>query len=192
VAADHFEDVTILFCDLVGFTRLAAAWPPARTLSLLNEIFSGFDELVTRFGLEKIKTIGDACMVAGGLPQPHGEHAEAAATMALHMPSVVANTSFGSQAELACRIGLDSAPAVAGIVGAQKFFCDVWGDTVNTKIRMESSSIPGHIQVSKATHDGLADQFEFRERGLMNIKGKGQMVTYFLLGERIARTETLE
>ncbi len=185
VTADHFDNVTIMFCDLVGFTRLTADWNPARTLDLLNEIFSGFDELVVKYGLEKIKTIGDAYMVAGGLPEPQPSHAEAVAAMALEMPRVVATAAFKRQTNLACRIGLNSGPAVAGIVGAKKFFYDVWGDTVNTASRMESSSLPGRIQVSKATRDATAATFDLQKRGEIDIKGKGPMTTYFLLGKRV-------
>jgi adenylate cyclase len=183
VTADHFDNVTILFCDLVGFTRLTAAWHPARTLDLLNEIFSGFDELVVKYGLEKIKTIGDAYMVAGGLPEPRPDHAEAVAAMALEMPLVLAAASR-NRTDLACRIGLNSGPAVAGIVGAKKFFYDVWGDTVNTASRMEASSLPGRVQVSKATRDAIAATFNLQKRGEIDIKGKGPMTTYFLLGRR--------
>jgi class 3 adenylate cyclase len=184
VTADHFDQVTILFCDLVGFARLAADWTPKKTVHLLNDIFSRFDELAIRFGLEKIKTIGDAYMVAGGLTEPLPNHIAAAAMMALEMPAVVAKAASRQHASLACRVGIDAGPAVAGIVGSQKFFYDVWGDTVNTASRMESSSNPGRIQVSEAVRNALADEFVFKKRGIIDIKGKGQLVTYFLLGRR--------
>lgn len=129
VEADHFDRVSILLCDLVGFTTLFAEWAPAETVGLLNEIFLGFDQLASRYGLEKIKTIGDAYMVAGGLPEPHPDHATAMASMALEMPRVVAAAAIRRGVDLDLRIGIDTGPVVAGIIGAKKFFYDVWGDT---------------------------------------------------------------
>jgi len=184
VEADHFDHATILFCDLVGFTTLTAHWAPAETLGLLNEIFLGFDQLASRYGLEKIKTIGDAYMVAGGLPEPHPDHATAMAAMALDMPRVVAKAAIRRGVDLDLRIGIDTGPVVAGIIGAKKFFYDVWGDTVNTASRMEALSEPGRIQITRATLDAIEREFEVETRGMIDVKGKGEMETFFLLSHR--------
>ena len=180
VKAEHFDDVSILFCDLVGFTRLTADWEPTRTVDVLNEIFSGFDDLVSCNRLEKIKTLGDGYMVAGGLLDKPAEPVAAIACLALAMQGVVAAVAARQSLSLACRIGISTGPVVAGIVGTQKFFYDVWGDTVNMASRMETSSLPGRIQVSKATHDALVANFSFEARGRVDIKGKGCVETFFL------------
>ncbi|WP_375457669.1 adenylate/guanylate cyclase domain-containing protein [uncultured Enterovirga sp.] len=177
--ADHFDEATVLFCDLVGFTALSARQKPAETLDLLNEIFSGFDQLAEENGLEKIKTIGDAYMVAGGIPDPVPDHARRVVTMAAGMPEVVARATRADQ--LRVRIGIDSGPAVAGIIGTQKFFYDVWGDTVNTASRLEASCEPGRIHVSAATRDAVSPAFAFEEQAPIEVRGKGQMQTYYLL-----------
>ena len=183
VRGDFFEDASILFCDLVGFSDLASRWPPARLLSLLNAIFSGFDGLAATHGVEKIKTIGDAYMVAGGLPEPRPGHLASLARMALGMPGIVEDAARSHRISLDCRIGLSSGPVIAGIIGETKFFYDVWGNTVNAASRMETASAPGRIQVTAAVRNALRQRFEFASRGVVDIKGLGPMETYFLIGE---------
>ncbi len=180
VTADHFDSATILFCDLVGFTALTSQLPPGETLGLLNEVFSGFDRLAADHGLEKIKTIGDAYMVAGGLPEPRPDHALAAAAMALAMTKVVADVSSRRRFPLNVRIGIDTGPAIAGIIGSQKFFYDVWGDTVNLASRLESLSEPGRIHISQTVRDALGSAFQCECRGVIEVKGKGALRTFFL------------
>jgi class 3 adenylate cyclase len=182
--ADNFADVTMLFADLVGFTPLTAQYAPEQTVLMLNQLFTAFDRLAELHGLEKIKTIGDAYMAVSGLPTPNPRHAEAAADMALEMHAVV--QSFGERlgVPLRVRIGLNSGPVVAGVIGQKKFIYDLWGDTVNTASRMESHSTPGFTQITQATYAELGPAFRCEPRGLQNIKGKGDMETYFLTGRR--------
>lgn len=182
--ADHFAEVTVLFADIVGFTELAAETSPIELVEILNEIFSVFDELVEKHGLEKIKTIGDAYMVVGGLPTPKPNHAEAIADMALDMQSQITEYSAGTGKELSIRIGINTGPVIAGIIGTKKFIYDLWGDTVNTASRMESHGIPGCVQVTEATYKHLKLQYRFEERGTIKVKGKGPMNCY-LLQEKI-------
>ena len=178
VVADHYDDVTVLFCDLVGFTALSARLEPVETLDLLNEIFSGFDGLAEANGLEKIKTIGDAYMVVGGLPEPVEDHAGRVVAMACGMKSVVAATRAGRDLDI--RVGIDTGPAVAGIIGKQKFFYDVWGDTVNTASRLESACDPGRIHISAATRRKLGDGHRVEAQAPITIRGKGRMQTFYL------------
>jgi adenylate cyclase len=180
--ADRFAEVTILFADLVGFTSLAAQFPPSRVVELLNHLFSEFDRLAAERGLEKIKTIGDAYMVAGGLPEPHDRHAAASADMALAMLDVVRHAGEKLGQTLRMRIGIHTGAAIAGIIGKHKFIYDVWGDTVNTASRMESHGEPDRIHLSAATYLRIRDAFECQPRGPLEIKGKGLMETYFLRG----------
>lgn len=182
--ADDFGDVTVLFADLVDFTRLASRVPAPELVQMLNEIFSQFDWLVELHGLEKIKTIGDAYMVVGGLPVPRGDHVEAVAAMALDMLKVVARLTPPEGIQIDLRIGMSTGPVVAGIIGSKKFSYDLWGDTVNTASRMESQGEVGRIHVSESTYDRLKGDFLFEERGAMEIKGKGSMTTYFLRRRR--------
>ncbi len=184
VIADGFEEVTVLFADIVRFTPLADELPPEEVVALLDRVFSSFDVLTQRYGLEKIKTIGDAYMVAGGLPTPRADHAEAVAEMALDMQEEVRRPSAETSQRLALRIGMDSGPVVAGVIGRSKFIYDLWGDTVNTASRMESHGIPGSIQVTERVHARLASTFRFEARGSIEVKGKGSMRTFFLLGRR--------
>ena len=172
--ADHFDDVTVLFCDLVGFTALSARLDAAGMIDLLEGIFSGFDRLAEENGLEKIKTVGDAYMVVGGMSEPLADHTLRVVRMARGMPAVAA---AGAHA-LRVRIGIDRGPAVAGIIGRRKFFYDVWGDTVNTASRLEATADPGGIHVSEAVRDAVADQFRCRALAPLAIKGKGVMHTY--------------
>ena len=178
VIADHYDDVTVLFCDLVGFTAMSAGLQPVETLGLLNEIFSGFDQLTTEFQLEKIKTIGDAYMVVGGLFEPTADHAKRVTQMACRMLGVVA--SIDAPHQLAVRVGVHTGPAVAGIVGRDKFFYDVWGDTVNTASRLEGASEPGRVHVSTTTHRAIDRWFTFETRPLLYLKGIGSMQTFYV------------
>ncbi len=179
--ADSFSEVTVLFADLVGFTKLSANLSPAELVELLNMIFSRFDELAEKYGLEKIKTIGDAYMVVGGLPTPRKDHAEAIAEMALDMLNQVKEISVKQEKPLQIRIGINRGPVEAGVIGTKKFAYDLWGDTVNTAHRMESHGIPGVIQVTEDTYNCLANKYTFQERGMIEIKGKGMMRTYLLV-----------
>ena len=180
--ADGLPAVSLLFADIVGFTARAATRSPEDVVAFLNRIFSRFDELTAERGLEKIKTIGDAYMVAAGLPVARDDHAEIIADMALAMQDAVAELSreMGEKVEL--RIGVHSGPAIAGVIGTSKVFYDVWGDTVNTASRMESHGLPGRIQVTDATHALLGDRYLFEDRGVIDIKGKGPLKTYWLTG----------
>ncbi|USR92206.1 response regulator [Phormidium yuhuli AB48] len=179
--ADSFNDVTVLFADIVGFTKLWSRISPTELVELLNEIFSGFDKLAEKNGLEKIKTIGDAYMVVGGLPIPREDHAEAIAQMALDMQHRMAQFNRGDHEPFSIRIGINTGPVVAGVIGTNKFIYDLWGDTVNTASRMESHGIANTIQVTEATYERLKDSFEFERRGVIDVKGKGKMTTYLLL-----------
>jgi adenylate cyclase len=182
--ADRFPEATILFSDLVGFTNLASRSSPGQIIDILNNLFSAFDALAKRLRLEKIKTIGDAYMVAGGLPEEQPEHAVAVAEMALRMIEEVhqVGTRFGETLEV--RIGIHSGDVVAGIIGQHRFIYDVWGDTVNTASRLESSGLPNRIQISEATYHRVRDKFRCELRGPVEVKGKGTMLTYFL-GSRL-------
>jgi class 3 adenylate cyclase len=182
VIADAFPEVTVLFADLVDFTRRSQRTSPAQVVQALNELFSVFDRLAQRHGLEKIKTIGDAYMVAGGLPQPQPDHAQAVAEMALAMQTEVARRVDPSGQPLAVRIGIDTGPVEAGVIGTAKFSYDLWGDTVNTASRMESHGVAGCIQVTERTYQRLRDGYRFQRRGPIQVRGMGEMVTYFLVG----------
>lgn len=181
--ADNFDEVTVLFADIVGFTELSARFPPAQVVELLNRIFSAFDELSDYYGLEKIKTIGDAYMVVGGLPTPRPDHAEATANMALDMQQVITKFNNQNNQTLSIRIGINTGPVVAGVIGIKKFSYDLWGDTVNIASRMESQGLPDKIQVTEFTYKKLQDNYLFEERGTIQVKGKGKMTTYFLKGK---------
>jgi len=178
--ADRFTEATILFSDLVGFTALANRCSPSRIVEILNHLFSAFDALAKRLKLEKIKTIGDAYMVAGGLPEQSPHHAVAVAEMALGMIEVVQETGarFGERLEV--RIGVHSGEVVAGLIGRHRSIYDVWGDTVNTASRLESSGLPNRVQISDATYQILKEVYACERRGPVEIKGKGAMLTYFL------------
>ena len=181
---DGFPEVTVLFADIVGFTTLSTQISPDRLVSLLNYIFSTFDHLSDRYGLEKIKTIGDNYMVAGGLPIPRADHAEAIADMALAMQEAITGPEFQLEdlPPLSLRIGINTGPVIAGVIGKKKFIYDLWGDAVNTASRMESHSLPGRIQVTEATYQRLQPNYLLEKRGSFPVKGKGEMVTYWLIG----------
>jgi class 3 adenylate cyclase len=181
--ADRHEEATILFADIVGFTTLAERTPPGELIALLDRLFSRFDELAERFGLEKIKTIGDAYMVAGGLPDARPDHARAIARMALEMRRAITD----SRSDVEIRIGIHTGPVVAGVIGQRKFAYDLWGDSVNTASRMESHGVPGKIHVTAAVYEKLRTEFEFAPRGTVSVKGKGELATYFLEAELTPR-----
>jgi adenylate cyclase len=181
VIADHLDDVTILFSDFVGFTELSGRLSPPDLVGVLGRVFSAFDELALHFGVEKIKTIGDAYMVACGLFSPRDDHAHAVADMALAMTHTLAALNETLPTPLEIRIGINSGDVVAGVIGAHKFIYDIWGDAVNIASRFESNSLPGHIQVSRSTYEHLLDDFVFAPRGCVNIKGKGEMEAFFLI-----------
>nr|WP_290224706.1 adenylate/guanylate cyclase domain-containing protein [Trichocoleus desertorum] len=182
--ADSFPSVTVLFADIVNFTQLAARMSPTELVNLLNQIFSAFDRLAERHGLEKIKTIGDAYMAVGGVPLPRQDHAEAMAEMALDMQTAIAQLNLEQEEIFPIRIGINTGPVVAGVIGIKKFIYDLWGDTVNIASRMESEGIAGCIQVTASTYQCLKDKYLFIERGEIPIKGRGAMKTYLLMGRK--------
>jgi adenylate cyclase len=184
IIAEASSGVTVLFADLVGFTELSERLSASEVVALLDRVFAGWDALAARHGVEKIKTIGDAYMVAAGIPLPRNDHAEAIADMALAMGPELERSAAGNGVPLTVRIGIDTGPVVAGVIGRAKFIYDLWGDTVNTASRMESHGIPGTIQVTERVHERLRDRYELRRRGSVNIKGKGRMTTYLLLGRK--------
>ncbi len=182
--ADSFEEVTVMFADLVEFTKYSAQTSPQALVETLNVIFSMFDRLAEKHRLEKIKTIGDAYMVVAGLPTPRKDHAEAMAQMALDMREAIAQYNSENGESFKIRIGINSGPVVAGVIGIKKFSYDLWGDTVNTASRMESQGQPGQIQVTRATYERLQAQYLFDERFPIHVKGKGEMTTYLLTGKK--------
>jgi adenylate cyclase len=179
IIADRFDDVSVLFADIVGFTPLSARLSPTELIESLNRVFSGFDELADYHKLEKIKTIGDGYMVAGGLIEQNADHLAAMATMALAMHENVRelNSEFGG---LSLRIGLQAGSVIAGVIGIRKFIYDVWGDTVNTASRLQSQGAPGRTHVSETVFERLQGRFAFDARGTIELKGRGPMNTYFL------------
>jgi adenylate cyclase len=183
--ADRFPEVTVLFGDIVGFTPLSQSLDPEALVAALDGLFSAFDQEAERLGLEKIKTIGDAYMVVGGLPTPREDHARAVAEMALAMQAIMARHEFAPGVRLRMRIGVHTGPAVAGVIGKKKFAYDLWGDTVNTASRMESHGVDDSIQVSEATWRRLSEAgYLLERRGEIEVKGMGSMVTYWLRGRR--------
>jgi class 3 adenylate cyclase len=184
VIADRFAEVTVLFADLVDFTASSDRSSPERVVEVLAGLFTAFDRLAARHGLEKIKTVGDAYMVAGGLPEPRADHAQAVAEMALAIREEVGRHHDPAGRPLALRIGIDSGPVVAGVIGTAKFSYDLWGDTVNTASRMESTGVAGCIQVTDRTYRRLRRDYRFERRGPVQVKGKGELVTWFLAGRK--------
>jgi class 3 adenylate cyclase len=182
--ADSFADVTVLFADIVDFTRISSHHSPKEVVSLLNQIFSAFDRLAERHGVEKIKTIGDAYMVVGGIPTPRLDHAEAIAEMAIDMLEETSRFHTVIGEPITMRIGINTGPVVAGVIGTNKFIYDLWGDTVNIASRMESYGLASCIQVSLETYKILQDKYLFKERGVIPIKGKGDLMTYLLIGRK--------
>ena len=182
IIAERSEEVSVLFADITGYTPAAERLPAEEVVVLLDKIFSAFDELVARHGLEKIKTIGDGYLVAAGIPTPRADHAQAAARLALAMRQGLAELPIASGLNL--RVGIDSGPVVAGVIGRTKFGYDVWGDTVNTASRMQSHAPPGAIQVTERTYRQLGEGFVLERRSGVVVKGKGEMTTYIVLGRR--------
>ncbi len=182
--ADSFSDATVLFADIVNFTKLSSNVPPTQLVGTLNDIFTEFDGLVEQNNLEKIKTIGDSYMVVGGLPEPSQNHAAAVAEIALGMQQAIAKYTIGGSTPLQLRIGINSGPVVAGVIGSKKFIYDLWGDTVNIASRMEQQGIPSAIHVTQAIFSALRNTYSFTERGSLEVRGRGQMTTYLLTGRR--------
>lgn len=182
--ADAYESATILFADIVGFTPLTRELPPDEMVSLLNEVFSRFDVLADRHGVEKIRTIGDNYMAVCGVPERRPDHAPAVARMALEMRRFLDELRARGEARIDFRIGIESGPCVGGVIGLRKFVFDIWGDPVNTASRMESHGVAGRIHVGEAAYLLLRDGFELEPRGVIEVKGKGPMRTWFLAGER--------
>jgi class 3 adenylate cyclase len=182
VIADRFDDVTLLFADIVDFTIMSSRLSATQVVEFLNQVFSVSDELAERFGLEKIKTVGDAYMVVGGLPELAADHTERVADMALALSAELRLMERQLGEPVSCRMGMHRGPAVAGVIGTKKFIYDVWGDTVNTASRMESHGVPDRIQVTAPVRERLDGRFLFEERGVIDVKGKGPMPTWFLLG----------
>ena len=182
VIADSFESVSVLFADIVGFTSLSATITPEELVRMLDGIFTEFDRLADERGLEKIKTIGDAYMVAAGLPDPCADHAARTAHMALDMIDALARFNEKNGTTLQVRVGIHSGPVVAGVIGRRKFIYDLWGDTVNTASRMESHGVPSRAQITDATRTALPDDLIVEERGVIDVKGKGPLRTWLLVG----------
>jgi class 3 adenylate cyclase len=182
--ADRFDDVTLMFADIAEFTRLSSSMSPDELVRVLNDVFSVFDDLVDRHGLEKVKTIGDAYMVVGGMPDWAPDHTARVAAMAVDLAESVGRIEAARRLGITFRIGIHCGPVVAGVIGTRKFIYDIWGDTVNLASRMESHGVPGRIQVTGAVHERLAREFRLEARGLVDVKGKGPMPTWFLAGRR--------
>ena len=182
VIADRYDEASILFADMAGFTAGASQTSPVDLVKFLNDVFSAFDRLVERHGLEKIKTTGDNYMVVSGVPLPRADHAAALVRLGIDMLDATRGMRDPNGLNVAIRIGIASGPVVAGVVGTTKFFYDVWGDAVNVASRMESTGVPGRIQVSPETHDATKGEFAFESRGPVEVKGKGQMTTWLLTG----------
>lgn len=180
--AERFDEATVLFADIVNFTSIAAQCSPLELVNWLNQIFSEFDRLAEHYQLEKIKTIGDAYMAVGGVPVPHADHAIAVADMALAMQAAIRQVTPVGEMPLQLRIGINTGSVIAGVIGIKKFSYDLWGDTVNVASRMEAQGQPGKIQVTEATYSRLHDQFRFAAAQELEIKGKGLMRTYYLIG----------
>lgn len=184
--ADQHAEASVLFADVVDFTPMSGRLPAADVVAILDRLFSDFDDLVDAGGLEKIKTIGDAYMVAAGVPGPRADHAQALAHLALGMRTVALRHRRDDGTPLELRIGINSGPLVAGVIGRRRFLYDLWGDAVNTASRMESHGAPGEIQVTRATYELLRDEFDLEPHGMVDVKGKGPMETWYLKGARPA------
>ena len=184
IIADKYDDASILFADIAGYTKRASDTTPTELVRFLDTLYTDLDALVDRHGLEKIKTSGDSYMVVSGVPQPRSDHVQALAGLALDMADAVADMKDPQGRAVPLRIGLAAGPVVAGVVGSRKFFYDVWGDAVNVASRMESTDVEGRIQVPQSVYERLKDDYVFEERGDIDIKGKGLMHTWYLVGRR--------
>jgi guanylate cyclase len=182
--ADQFGSASILFADVVDFTPVTEHLPPAEVVSMLDHLFSHFDVLAERYGVEKIKTIGDCYMVAAGVPSPRPDHARALALMALDMQAAMRSADEVGHLGLELRVGINSGPVVAGVIGRKRFLYDLWGDAVNTASRMESHGTSGRIQITRSTKELLEDEFVCEPRGTVTVKGKGEMETWYVVGRR--------
>ena len=182
--ADQFPAASVLFADVVDFTPHSESLPPAEVVGILDRLFGHFDTLAERHGLEKIKTIGDCYMVASGVPDPRPDHARALALLALDMQAATRSGGTVGDLDLSLRIGINSGPVVAGVIGRKRFLYDLWGDAVNTASRMESQGTSDRIQITRATYELLADEFVCEFRGSVPVKGKGEVETWYLLGKR--------
>jgi len=189
--ADQFTEASVLFADVVDFTPRSRDLAPAEVVGMLDRLFSHFDDLAERRDLEKIKTIGDAYMVAAGVPTPRPDHARALALLALDMNEAVSSTGAVGDLGLQVRIGINSGPVVAGVIGRKRFLYDLWGDAVNTASRMESAGTPERIQITQATYELLKDEFVCEPRGTVEVKGKGEMETWYLVAANSAGLTTL-
>jgi len=190
VIADKYDDASILFADIAGYTERASDTSPEELVAFLDDLYTSLDALVTRHGLEKVKTSGDAYMVVSGVPQPRPDHLEALADLALDIADAVAGLTDSRGRAVPLRIGMAGGPVVAGVVGSQRFFYDVWGDAVNVASRMESTVAVGRIQVPQPAYERLRDHFVFEERGDVEVKGKGVMHTWYLVGRNGGRPDT--
>jgi adenylate cyclase len=184
IIADRYDDASILFADIAGYTERASDTSPTDLVRFLDRLYTDLDALVDRHGLEKVKTSGDAYMVVSGVPDPRDDHVEALACLALDMADAVSGLKDAQGREVPIRIGLAAGPVVAGVVGARKFFYDVWGDAVNVAARMETTDVEGRIQVPQDVYERLNHAFLFEERGNVDVKGKGVMHTWYLVGRR--------
>jgi guanylate cyclase len=182
IIADHYDGASVLFADMVNFTPMSAEMTPVEMVELLNEIFSHFDGLVEKYNLEKIKTVGDCYMVAAGVPRPRPDHAQVLTHLALEMRDFLKSRTFRASRPVDFRIGLNSGPVLAGVIGRKKFIYDLWGDAVNTASRMESHGTGGAIQITRATYDLIKDDFACEPRGTVNVKGKGEMDVWHVTG----------
>jgi guanylate cyclase len=187
--ADHYTEASILFADMVGFTPLSARLGPVEMVELLNEAFSHFDSLVDKYDLEKIRTIGDSYMVASGVPRRRADHAQALVCMALEMRDFVNSHTFRNGQQVSFRIGINSGPVIGGVIGKRKFVYDVWGDAVNVASRMESHGMGGTIQITRGTYELIKDAFVCEPRGSVDIKGKGEMEVWLVVGVEERRAE---
>ena len=184
IIADKYDDASILFADIAGYTKRASDTTPTDLVRFLDRLYTDLDALVDRHGLEKVKTSGDSYMVVSGVPQPRPDHVEALAALALDMADAVADLKDPQGRAVPLRIGLAAGPVVAGVVGSRKFFYDVWGDAVNVAARMETTDVEGRIQVPQNVYERLSHAFLLEERGDVDIKGKGVMHTWYLVGRR--------
>jgi guanylate cyclase len=182
--ADHYEEASVLFADMVGFTPLSAQLPPVEMVELLNEAFSFFDSLLDKYGVEKIRTIGDSYMVASGVPTGRPDHAQALVHMALEMRDFIGSHTFRNGRQVSFRIGINSGSMIAGVIGKRKFVYDVWGDAVNLASRMESHGMGGMIQITRATYERIKDEFLCEPRGTVNVKGKGEMEVWLVVSAK--------
>jgi adenylate cyclase len=185
--ANHYNEASVLFADMVGFTPLSAQLPPVEMVELLNEVFSFFDSLLDKYGVEKIRTIGDSYMVASGVPRGRPDHAQALTRMALEMRDYISAHTFHNGHRLSFRIGINSGSMIAGVIGRRKFVYDVWGDAVNIASRMESHGLGGAVQITQATYDLIRDEFVCEPRGNVNVKGKGEMEVWLVTSARDVR-----